>query len=358
MPIYPRKLKNGETVYDVREYVNGKQVQIRGLTESVAKRKRKKLLEEKACKRAGLVYELDNISDLAERWMKHKKASRKASTAKNYQTCLDKRICAAFGKRKIGTLTPLEIQEFIDSLPTPRVANNTLAVMRALFRWAESMNLAPYNPALAVKRKPEKKRDIKPLTHEQARKILAACDERDRLILATALYSGLRIGELAALTWSDFEGNGLRVRRTYGKGEFSEPKSENSRRFVYIPDFLSEDLEAVRGEGLMFPREDGKPLESWDIGRGILYPAMKKARIKQVRPHDLRHTYASWMIAAGVDLKFISAQLGHSTLAFTMDIYGHLLPNHSREMMKRFALSAKQDHEIPASLANVLPLKK
>ncbi len=363
MPIYPRTLKRtGETVYDLREWVNGKQEQYRGLPLEIAEKKRERILKQKASRRAGIPAEVETVKQLSDKWLDHQKARLRPSTLADYEQCMRLRVVKTFGKRKISAISPLEIQEFINSLAaSPRTANKTLAAMRALFRWAESMNLAIYNPAQSVQRIPETKPEIHALTHEQAEKLLAALEGKWRMLVTTALYSGLRGGELAALTWSCVEDSSLIVTRTYRKGEFGEPKTRNSRRRVYIPAFLAAELEAARqaADDLIWLCEDGGMLEAYDMGRAILQPALKKAKIPHIRFHDLRHTYASWMIGAGVDLKFISAQLGHSTIAITLDIYGHLLPNQGAEMMARFADSCTPYvHDIPLEAPNVVPLRK
>jgi integrase len=162
--------------------------------------------------------------------------------------------------------------------------------------------------------------------------VLAAVDAGDRALWATAIYAGLRRGELSALRWEDVDlaAGLIHVRRGWDvvEGEI-EPKSRHGRRRVPIPAVLRDHLveRKLAGEGaLVF---GGANRARKMIERGAA--AMRAAGMEPLAIHDARHTYASLMIAAGVNAKALSTYMGHATIAITYDLYGHLMPGNEDE---------------------------
>ena len=158
----------------------------------------------------------------------------------------------------------------------------------------------------------------------------------------SALYAGLRCGELQGLRWSDvdFEGGLIRVERSWDpKVGPIEPKSRSGRRRVPLAGPLRAELAAHR---LRKAREAG----SLVFGRSAsvaFHPAAlaKRARSHWARAslapiglHECRHTYAAFMIAAGVNAKALSTYMGHASITITLDRYGHLMPGNEGEAAK------------------------
>jgi integrase len=164
------------------------------------------------------------------------------------------------------------------------------------------------------------------------------------VVLAT---TGLRLGEALGLKWSDidFAESRLVVRRALQRQRenglvFVEPKTAKSRRTVYFPtgtgealkDHRKRQLEARLKAGdawtdldLLFCRADGSLLEPGNVTHHF-QATLKKAGLKKIRLHDLRHTAASLHLARGENPKVVQEMLGHSTIAVTMDIYSHVTP--------------------------------
>ena len=121
------------------------------------------------------------------------------------------------------------------------------------------------------------------------------------------------------------------MRRQFSKGRFSELKTRYSRRRVGLLDELIGDLKhwklrCPKGEhDLVFPSDDGRLLNHGILLRKGFYPALRRAKLRHVRFHDLRHTFASLLIHANVHPKRIQALMGHSTIRITLDVYGHLM---------------------------------
>jgi integrase len=192
------------------------------------------------------------------------------------------------------------------------------------------------NPALGVKRPRVQGglEEMRVLTREQLERLVEHARPEAQLGIRTAAFTGLRRGELFALRWSDVDGPRRRlwVRRSVTRdGEFQQPKARRSVRAVAIPDSLVRQLlehrMASRFKGddeLVFPNERGGPVDAGNFVRREFKTALRRANLPEIRWHDLRHTFASLLIAAGEHPKLVSEQLGHSSTAITMDRYGHL----------------------------------
>jgi integrase len=163
--------------------------------------------------------------------------------------------------------------------------------------------------------------------------ILAALAPRDRALWATALYAGLRRGELLALRWEDIDlaAGVIHVRRGWDMcaGEI-EPKSRSGKRNVPIPAVLRDHLIERKLDG----GESEHVFGGAEAARRTMRhgtAAMIAAGLKPLAIHDCRHTYASFMIAAGVNAKSLSVYMGHSAIGITLDLYGHLMPGNETE---------------------------
>ena len=346
MPIYPRTLANGKEVWDVFVSMPYGRVCRRGFAKSVAKRIEDGLLTEKALWRAGKIsrFSIENeegitIAELAAEWLGFKKSHVRASTYQDYESIYEHHIKEAFGGMRISEIKPLALQRHIDSMSEkPRTANKTLTVLRSLFSQAVLWGYLEYNPAAEVKRLPDPFKERNYLTLEEASLLLGFLKGGNRLLVKTALLTGMRAGELSALRWQDITPGTIRVRRSYRDGVFSEPKTASGRRDIVIPKALQEDLEEVRSmpQSLVFGWKD-EPIDRWEMNRRILQPALKILGIeKAISFHDLRHTFAAWLISQGESPKFVQEQLGHHSPEFTMRRYGHLAPNAKQAALERF----------------------
>jgi len=180
----------------------------------------------------------------------------------------------------------------------------------------------------------------------EAKALLAALDDvRDRALWATAFYAGLRCGELMALRWGDvdFAAGVIRVDRAYDPKarEFVSPKSKAGVRRVPIPTVLKQYLVAIRrASGLVFGGD--APFDYWRTVERVKR-AWRDAGLEPVGLHEARHTYASLMIAAGVNAKALATFMGHASITVTLDRYGHLMPGSEDEaagMLDRYLTGA------------------
>lgn len=191
------------------------------------------------------------------------------------------------------------------------------------------------NAAERVKRPQaeEKHEELHVLDPLQIRRLLANAPAEAKTLLLCAVTTGMRRGELLGLKWSDVDWSSRRVwvRRSLGRdGRFQQPKTRRSVRAVAVPPTLVAALRRHRmasrfkDDGdLIFPSEHGTPLDGRNMVRRYFEPALRKAGLPRVRFHDLRHTFASLLIAQGEHPKLISEQLGHASVQITLDRYGH-----------------------------------
>ena len=148
------------------------------------------------------------------------------------------------------------------------------------------------------------------------------------------MFTGCRVGEILAAAWShiDWESGQFHVRRTFKEGRFQEPKTRTSYRRLSLPTFLLRELKVWRlacpnsPYDLIFPNLDGEPMSHSNLMTRGFQPALKRAGIRRIRFHDLRHTFASLMISNGEDIVRISRLMGHANASFTLNVYSHMLP--------------------------------
>ena len=183
--------------------------------------------------------------------------------------------------------------------------------------------------------------------------------ESDPLFAAWVLSAstGMRRGEVLGLRWQDidFARRRLAIRQTIISidylVEISEPKTARGRRSVALDTGTVAALRAHRAaqnqeklklgqayqdSGLVFCRADGTPVHP-DRFTQMFDKHVKDSGIPRIRLHDLRHTHATLALAAGIHPKVVSERLGHSTVAFTMDVYSHAIPSMEAEAAETIA---------------------
>jgi integrase len=145
---------------------------------------------------------------------------------------------------------------------------------------------------------------------------------------------------ILGLKWEDIdlEGSRIDVRRSLWRGKLITPKSRRSRRAIDMAPTLKTALARLASRfkaELVFASPDGQPIDPDNFMKRDWARALRRANLRRIRFHDLRHTYASLLIAQGAHPKYIQAQLGHASIQTTLDRYGHLMPQmHEAEARK------------------------
>jgi integrase len=274
----------------------------------------------------------------------------KPGTLRGYTQAFGARIVPELGNLRVSEVTRNDVQDLVDRMLAeglgPSTVKNAVLPLRSMYRRLVSRSEVAGNPTLGLDLPADRGRRERVARPAEAGRLLEVLGEEDRVVFATALYAGLRRGEIKALRWCDVDfGQGLiRVERGWDHvaGPI-EPKSRSGRRRVP----LSRPLRVLllehrlrRGspgpEGLVFGRDDGKPLEAeWATKRAR--KAWQAAGLEPIGLHECRHTYASFMIDAGVNAKALSTYLGHSSISITLDRYGHLLPGNEGQAAEMLA---------------------
>ena len=178
---------------------------------------------------------------------------------------------------------------------------------------------------------------------EQAIRQAIRNGKKDKLYgILLCLYSGLRIGELMALQWSDidFEKGILTVSKSCHDGKvgliIDEPKTATSRRMIPLPKQLLPILKVIKKKSAspFVVSSNGKPVSVRSYQRSFEL-LLKKLKIPHKGFHSLRHTFATRAIECGMDVKTLSEILGHKNPTVTLNRYAHSLMEHKKEMMNR-----------------------
>lgn len=171
----------------------------------------------------------------------------------------------------------------------------------------------------------------------------ATKDEKHHTLFFLAIMTGARQGELFGLKWSDilWETSQLQIQRTYNNGAWYRPKSKASIRKIdqgptVIKQLKKWKLACPPNEiDLIFPNDSGNLLDHGHVLRNFFWPALGEPKIDRIRFHDMRHTYASLLIAQAENIKYIQKQMGHSKPSVTMDIYAHLMDEENLKAAKK-----------------------
>jgi integrase len=267
----------------------------------------------------------------------------KPSATRSYEAALRDRIYPELGALRVTEVQPRDVQRLADEMLAARkdasTIRNALMPLRVIYRRALEDGDVAVNPTTNLRLPAvEGKRD-RIVSPEEAKKLLAALAEKDRPLWATALYAGLRRGEIMGLRIEDVNlAKGvIRVERSYDPKayEFTEPKSRAGKRSVPIAsvlrDYLIEHkLRMGKSEGLFFGRTVETPFDDSSLAARAA-TAWRNAELEGITLHEARHTYASLMIAAGVNAKSLQTYMGHSSVTVTYDRYGHLMPGNEDE---------------------------
>ncbi len=250
------------------------------------------------------------------------------------------RVLPLLGGLRLEQVTRSGMQELVDRWAAEGLSGstirNTLMPVRVIFRRALRRGLVAINPCDGLEMPPPSARRERIAGPAEAAELLRVLAPFDRALWSVALFAGLRAGEMAALRWSDVDlaADRLRVERSWDPKtqQFVLPKSRSGRRSVPIAGVLRDELIAWRmasggsDEELVFARREGTPFRHETI-LSRAKAAWRRGGLQSLGLHEARHTAVSLWLAAGINLRAVSTYAGHSSVAFTLDRYGHLLPD-------------------------------
>lgn len=283
----------------------------------------------------------EHVFDEAEAGRLRNRSGReyKPSVVRSYRSAYNVHMADAIGPRRIGAIHRRDVQAIVDDMTAQGLSastvRNALLPLRLIYRVAIRDELGVAESPFASLELPAvtgtRDRIAGPV---EAARLVEVCDPRDRAIWATALYAGLRRGELMALEVAnvEFDAGVIRVLKSYDPGskKMTAPKSRAGIRTVPMVKPLRRELAAHlmrRGQrgALMFARDDGTPFSP-----EATYKRSRKRwdnhKLAHITMHECRHSFASMMIAAGVNAKTLQEIGGWSSIAIVFDRYGHLMP--------------------------------
>jgi integrase len=268
----------------------------------------------------------------------------KESTIVGYRNNLTLHILPFFDTTRLSEIALPHVREFMKKLLAkplpPNTVGKVLMLLKEMLKHAIQWGYLDTNPAQYAERPRCENPEMEVLTPEEIRRLLAHAEEPVRTLLLCAVLTGMRRGELLGLKWEDIdlEGHRLFVRRALWRGKFVTPKSRRSRRTIDVAPTLRDALARLpsrfRGD-LVFCSEACTALDPDNLMHRDFPRALRRAGVRRIRFHDLRHTYTSLLIAQGAHPKYIQVQLGHASIQTTLDRYGHLMPDaHAAEARK------------------------
>ena len=280
------------------------------------------------------------LNEFYESWIEAKSRSLKPSTLRDYSDTFKRHILPTLGDVKLTRLTPTMVQSWIDGLSSKGLGaaatNKSYRYLRNCLNNAVQKDIIDRSPCRGIiVPQPSREVELVILTSDEVAAVLDVAREPERTLVAVLAFAGLRLGEGLGLKWKDidFDMRCVRVERTWTQyGTWSTPKSQTSRRAVSLAPTLSrllfDSYEASGRPGpdvVVFSRDGDRPLD-FSHFRQTFNKTLQAAGIRHVRIHDLRHFYASNLLAQGASIKWLQQQLGHSSASMTLDVYGHFIP--------------------------------
>lgn len=292
-----------------------------------------------------------SFSAMCELFLEDKKAHAKLSSYKSEKGRLEAWVIPYFKDKPLNVITAADIRKWQAELKTATGANgkplspsylhNIVMECSAVFNFAVKYYGLARNPCrIAGDNIGKKVKSVQFWTREEFNQFIATFDKSDPFYTAFLVlyYTGMRIGELMALTFADVDlkAGTISINKTYhkidGKTVITPPKTEKGNRTITIPSFLCKCLDrhmkriyGATSDTLLFSSSKNPYLQH-----------MKKhetlAGLHHIRLHDLRHSHASLLIELGFSALLVSERLGHENVSTTLDIYSHLFPSKQSEV--------------------------
>jgi integrase len=297
----------------------------------------------------------ETVGENAERWLHDTvQHSVRPATAVSYGLVMRKHVIAELGPLPLQKLTPGHLRQLYAKKLQAGLSGASVQRIHAITRrWlgqAMKDGLVPRNVAAVVERPRAARKAMRVLTPSETAKLLQeAAQDRLAALYVLAVTSGMRQGELLGLAWGHVNLKAGQVQvcqqlqYIHGEPQLLEPKTAAGRRLIELPALAVRALSEHRvrqlkerlavGDlwqdqwGLVFTGDLGRPLTASVLLKRSFVPLLERAELPRIRFHDLRHTAATLLLAAGEHPKVVQERLGHSSIALTLDTYSHVLPS-------------------------------
>lgn len=340
--IYRRKDGRWVAQYEV----GGKRGYIYGKTRKEVATKLTKAMAESD---AGMIFDALSlrVGDYLDRWLDSIRDALRRRTWIRHEEIVRLHLKPSLGVIKLEKLGVLQVQFLyrakLDSGLSPMTVRLIHTTLYKALNQAVEWTLLPRNIAEYVNPPQVPRREIKPLSEKQVKKLLEnARGDKLQALYVLAIHTGMRSGELLGLKWSDvdLEGGTVQVRRSVFNGRIEAPKSAKGNRGIRLTETAIKALQGhERTSEWVFSTRVGTPMSVHNLHNRSWKPLLAKSSLPHTtRFHDLRHTCATLLLGRGVHPKIVSEMLGHSSTTITLDTYSHVLPD-----MQEKAVEAMED---------------
>mgnify|MGYP001195923714 CR=1 FL=1 len=313
-----------------------------------------KLSMDEACK----TNDSPTFMEYAKSWLDFIRKRRKEATYVRYKGLLDNYVLPAIGKMRLDEIRRSDLKKLLMSIHKKGLSDTTVRLCKDVINGplthAMDEELIATNPCQGITKtlglEVKKNQPYDFMDHAEANHFLAVCEQsfpEDYPFFLCALRTGMRLGELLALEWSDidFTGQFIQVSKSYKVGKVGTTKTGKTRR-VDMSDRLATVLQRLltlrKTAGLRKGKSPCSVVFSYKNGympqnqiRRIFHRALSKAKLRHMRLHSLRHSFASHLLSNGISPVYVKEQLGHHSIQMTVDRYGHLIPSSNRDAVNQ-----------------------
>ncbi len=299
-----------------------------------------------------------SFQSLYDIYMEDAKINRKPTTYENKRVLIELKILPYFKSYSINDITPAHVRKWQNELKAqdykPTYLKTIHNQLTAMFNYAMKFYKLQENPARTCGSMGKKNAEAMEIwTPDEFHTFIHVFDNKplSRVAFELLYYSGIRSGELLALTPNDldFQKKTVSINKNFavvnGEHMIMEPKTPKSKRIIPLPDFLMDDLEWLIEQQYDLDVDDRifdftKSHLNTEMLRGI-----NKTGVKRIRVHDLRHSHASLLVELGFSILLIAERLGHERVQTTMETYSHLYPNKQTEVTTKLQKMVEELYE-------------
>lgn len=286
------------------------------------------------------------FSSLYDKYIEYLKPRVRHSTIVTREVACKNHILPYFSNLVVSDITPADVVHWQNEILSKGFSDayNYLlnAFLKAIFNYAvnyQGLLKSPCNKAIGS----TKRKNVTFWTPEEYKQFIE-CIDKDTIyypIFETLYYTGMRIGEVLALTPKDidFDNNTISINKTFyhagGKDVINPPKTKESERVITIPRFLANEIKEYMNH--LYDLHDDERIFGYQhtAVRAKLNEVAERANVKRIRIHDLRHSHASMLINMGANPLLISKRLGHESPDITLKIYSHLFPTTETDIIEK-----------------------
>jgi len=286
------------------------------------------------------------LSSFVEVYLKDKEVELKQRTLRNKRYMFETHVIPYLGNKKMNEITASDILAWQKAVKDSKDYSDAYLRMlqnqvTALFIHAQRIYYLKDNPCKRVKKMGRSdNRSLNFWTLEEYRKFIDTFDKGSMhyLMFELLFWTGMREGELLALTKSDIDVGQmtLRINKTYfrlhGEDVITTPKTDSSIRTIDLPKFLVDEIQDYWSKLYKHPSDARLFPVVAEALQHVMARHIKKAEVKKIRVHDLRHSHCAYLINQGVQPLIIKERLGHKDIKVTLNTYGHLYPSEQKRV--------------------------